>query len=133
MNAIRIITIAVSVFAAALVVACSSSAKFSNVKAPSFEKAIEHGGVQLVDVRDSSEFADGHIKGATNINVNSGNFESEAVAKLQKDMPVYVYCRSGRRSKQAADILAAKGYKVVNLEGGILGWTAAGLPVVKTP
>ena len=49
--------------------------------------------------------------------------------ELPKDKTVFVYCRSGRRSMSAAEILAAEGYKVVNLEDGIIGWQRAGLPV----
>ena len=53
-------------------------------------------------------------------------------AGLPKDEPVYVFCRSGNRSLQAAQALVAAGYEDVrNVDGGILAWTATGLPVVR--
>lgn len=109
---------------------CSSPEKVTTVSARTFEKGIEEPGAQIVDVRDASEFDSGHINGAKNINVDDTAFTAKATAELSKDKPVYVYCRGGRRSKEAADILAEKGFKVVNLDGGINCWMGEGLPVV---
>jgi len=55
--------------------------------------------------------------------------ESERI--MNKKEKVYVYCRSGKRSMTAARRLAGAGYKVVNLEGGIMAWNSAGKPVVR--
>ena len=96
-----------------------------------FQAGIEKGGVQLVDVRSSDEYSEGHIADAVNIDVQEPDFQAEATRVLQKDKKVYVYCRSGRRSLLAAEMLAKDGYTVVDLDGGILGWEKAGLPVVK--
>ena len=87
--------------------------------------------VQLVDVRTPEEYADGHLHGAANIDIFNDNFLPTALKTLDKSRPVAVYCRSGKRSADAADRLAANGYRVTNLEGGILAWTAAHRPVEK--
>ena len=54
-----------------------------------------------------------------------------ATEKISKDKPVALYCRSGNRSKNAARILAEKGYEVVELGTGFRGWSAAGKKTVK--
>ena len=59
------------------------------------------------------------------------NFVEQAKAKLPKDKIIAVYCRSGRRSANAAGILADVGYKCVNLKGGIIAWKEANMPVIK--
>ena len=53
------------------------------------------------------------------------NFESNAISVLPKDKKIVLYCRSGKRSKKAANILAAKGYKIIELNTGYLGWIEA--------
>jgi len=87
--------------------------------------------VRLVDVRTAEEFAQGHMPGAVNIDWRGEGFEEEASARLEKDRPVMVYCRSGRRSAEAAAVLVGIGYKTYNLKGGILAWADAGKRVTK--
>jgi len=85
----------------------------------------------LIDVRTPEEFAEGHIPGAINIDYNNENFE-KGIDSLKKDIPYQVYCRSGKRSSYAADIMTKKGFKKIdNLEGGILGWEEKGYETVK--
>jgi len=85
----------------------------------------------LVDVRTDGEFAEGHLQGATQINYSASNFEAR-IKELDRDKPVYVYCRSGNRSGRAARIMKGLGFKeVYNLEGGILAWQRKGKPVKK--
>lgn len=108
---------------------CNCNNNITSVAAPEFEKEIKTDSVQLLDVRTPQEYADGHIVGAININVQSDDFQQMAVKELSKDKTVLVYCRSGRRSLNAADILTGLGYKVVNLKGGIIEWEEDGLPV----
>ena len=108
---------------------CSSSRHLETVTAETFEQGIETPGAQVLDVRDVSEYDAGHIEGAENISIDSPDFISEAQKNLKKDKPVYVYCRGGRRSKEAADKLVECGYNVVNLDGGLLNWQNKGLPV----
>ncbi len=78
---------------------------------------------QLIDVRTPGEFAAGHIEGAKNIDWNGGDFEKQA-AGLDKRRPVFVYCKIGGRSGQAAQKLGQMGYTVVDLKGGIMKWDA---------
>ena len=61
-----------------------------------------------------------------NINVLDEQFAAIADSTLQKDKPIALYCRSGKRSKKAAAILSRKGYKVYELNTGFIGWKAAG-------
>ena len=108
---------------------CSHSDNIVSVSAVEFKKAIKADSVQLLDVRSPQEFAEGHIAGAVNINVQSDDFRQRADMELSKDSTIFVYCRSGRRSMDAAETLTELGYKVVNLKGGIIEWNEAGLPV----
>lgn len=93
-----------------------------SVDAASFEKALSDVNAQIVDVRTSEEFANGHIGKALNIDVTQSDFTEKAKIQLDKSKTCYVYCRSGRRSLMAADLLAKDGFKVVNLRGGYLEW-----------
>lgn len=86
---------------------------------------------QILDVRTAEEYAKGHIDGATNADINSSDF-SDAIQKLDKDKAVFVYCLSGGRSSSAAQLLKEQGFKeIINLEGGILAWNAAQLPLIQ--
>ena len=106
--------------------------KYQTLSPAEFDKKIHEGNVQLVDVRTPEEYAEKHIKDAVNINFNADDFV-DMVTKLDKTKPVLVYCLSGGRSTKAAALLTKKGYtQVYNLDGGILAWTNASLPV-ETP
>lgn len=108
---------------------CNGNENIVSVSAPEFDKEIKADSVQLLDVRTPQEYAEGHIDGALNINVQSEDFQKMAEKDLSKDATILVYCRSGRRSMDAAEILTKLGYKVVNLKGGIIEWKEEGLPV----
>ncbi|MBO4434008.1 MAG: MBL fold metallo-hydrolase [Bacteroidales bacterium] len=86
--------------------------------------------VQLLDVRTPEEFAENHLPGAINIDWRGEAF-SEKVQVLDKARPVLVYCRSGRRSAEAAKTMDGIGFKTYNMKGGILAWTEAGKRVTK--
>lgn len=101
----------------------------TSVSVPEFEQEIKADSVQLLDVRTPQEYAEGHIAGAINIDVQSDDFQPAATQKLSKDSTILVYCRSGRRSLDAAEILTRLGYRVINLKGGILDWQASDRPV----
>lgn len=73
--------------------------------------------IVLIDVRTPDEFNAGHVQEALNINYFDENF-SDQINDLNTDKTLYLYCRSGNRSMKAAKLLSAKGYSVVNLEGG---------------
>lgn len=81
---------------------------------------------QIVDVREAAEVTDGMIPGAKHIALGElpGHLKD-----LDKSRPVIAVCRSGRRSAAAADQLAAAGFAVYTVPGGMLDWTAAGFPI----
>lgn len=96
-----------------------------------FEKKLAGSGVQLIDVRTPEEYAEGHLKGAVNMNVNDDGFDAQ-VAKLDKTKPVLLYCRSGKRSANASGKMHDLGFtEIYNLDGGIIGWGSAGKPIEK--
>lgn len=112
----------------------SNDDAFITIEVDGFHHTLENSGDDcvLVDVRTPAEYKEGHLKGAINIDVkDSVNFMKNALAQLPKDKTVMVYCRSGRRSANAAGMLAAEGYVVFNLEGGILAWKEAGKEIEK--
>lgn len=77
---------------------------------------------QLLDVRTPEEYAVEHLENASNVNWNGDDFVAKA-GKLDKSKPVFVYCKVGGRSGQAANKLAELGFKeIYNLEGGIMKW-----------
>ncbi len=85
----------------------------------------------IIDVRTPEEFDGGYIEGAINIDFNSWDFRAKLDA-LDKDKSYLIYCRSGRRSAGARDIMAELGFReVYNMSGGIGEWEAQGLPVVR--
>lgn len=101
--------------------------KFKILSVNEFSVFISDPEVTVVDVRTAQEHADGYIPGTHfNIDVLEDGYEAEAMAKLPKDKPVAVYCRSGNRSKKAARILSENGYEVVELGSGFNGWASSG-------
>lgn len=104
---------------------------YGDVDVRGFAKLLANDNVQLLDVRTPDEYAEGHIAGAKNIDIYDDDFISQATESLDKSKPVAVYCRSGKRSAEAARRLAERGYKVTNLEGGIIAWTTHNKPVEK--
>jgi rhodanese-related sulfurtransferase len=97
-----------------------------------FKAKIEGKEVQLVDVRTPGEYEEGHLENAVLIDYKNPDFAKNATEKLDKTKPVYVYCRSGHRSANSAEILRKEGFtKVYDMKGGIMGWKAADFKVVK--
>lgn len=82
----------------------------------------EETGYLIVDVRRPDEFAEGHIEGAINV-PNEGIADEMPEELPDKDQLLLVYCRTGRRSKEAAEKLAKIGYTNVYEIGGIATWT----------
>jgi len=83
----------------------------------------------VIDVRTPAEFANGHIDGAVNLDLEGGGF-SAGIAALDHGTPYLVYCQSGRRSAIAAATMVAAGFTQVYDMGGLTAWQSAGLPVV---
>ena len=102
---------------------------FENTDVQGFSELITNPDVILLDVRTADEYAEGHIEGAILIDQKQSDFMEKAKDTLPIDKTIAVYCRSGRRSANAADKLADIGYKCVNLKGGIIAWKEAGMPV----
>ena len=75
----------------------------------------------VLDVRTEEEYNEGHIEGAVLIPDYEINTKAESILK-DKDQLLLVYCRSGRRSKLAAESLAALGYTNIKEFGGIIDW-----------
>ncbi len=90
---------------------------------------IKNGEINLIDVREYGEFANGRVKGAENIPLDEVGKLHE---KLDTSEKIYVMCQTGRRSAQAQDILKAVGFKdVVNVRGGLSAWESAGFETEK--
>ena len=109
-------------------VACGKN--YTNLSVDEFEKSIDTGGIAVVDVRTAEEYADGHLRNAANIDWYADDFLPQIEQAYPKETPLAVYCRSGRRSADAAKKLAKAGYTVYNLLGGYLAWTEAGKPTI---
>ena len=101
-------------------------ANFENADVKGFAQLIDDPSVVLLDVRTAAEFAEGHIEGAINIDQAQGDFVEKTKAAVAAGKKIAVYCRSGRRSANAAGRLATEGYQCVNLAGGIVAWKEAG-------
>ncbi len=98
-----------------------------------FKEMVKGEKGSLLDVRTSSEFANGHIKDAGQLNYYASDFKKRLLM-LPKNQPVYLYCNTGYRSQKAAEIMAQNGYKqIYNLEHGIMAWNLNSLPVVVEP
>ena len=104
-----------------MLLSCQAQSEFRSVNIDEFKTEISKSDVQLVDVRTAQEYSEGHIPGAMNIDVNAPDFE-EKIKALDKKENVAIYCRSGRRSKMAANKLTAAGFKVIELNTGFLSW-----------
>ena len=113
-----------------LTTACAKQ-NFENADVQEFAELIADTNVVVLDVRSAAEFAEGHIQRAILIDQGQSDFVEKAKATLPTDKKVAVYCRSGRRSANAAGRLADVGYKCVNLKGGIIAWQGANMPVIK--
>jgi len=112
--------------------ACQNSQPaFKSVDAATFEQQISAPEVQLVDVRTPDEYAAGHIAESKNIDSGSADFEVVCKKELDSQRPVAVYCRSGRRSKIAAEQLTKMGFQVVELNGGFNEWKESNRTVVQ--
>ena len=108
--------------------ACSQQ-NYENASVSDFAALITQPDVVLLDVRTDKEFAEGHIGGALHADVNKDDFIEQARQLVPQGKRVAVYCRSGRRSANAANQLAKAGYTVVNLKGGIMEWQKQQMPV----
>lgn len=109
-----------------------NQAFIKNVNTQTFKELVDTGKGIILDVRTPEEIEQGHIANASTINF----YDEKFVAKINlipKDKEVYVYCKAGGRSSQAAQILKQNGFnKIYNLDGGFMQWEKNNFPVEKS-
>lgn len=111
----------------------NAQSAYQQLDSRSFNTLINSKPGSLLDVRTLSEYQNGHIKDAGQLNYYSFSFKSN-ILLLPKDQPVYLYCNTGWRSERAAKILIKNGYKeVYNLQHGIMEWNLENLPTIVDP
>lgn len=105
--------------------------EYASLPVEEFERYLTDTAVVRLDVRTADEYAEGHIVGTMNLDVLRPDFESRALAELPREKTVAVYCRSGKRSKKAAELLVKNRFKVIELDGGFEAWKSSGRAVTK--
>jgi len=92
---------------------------------------VNHQDALILDVREDSEYAEGHILNAVHIPLGSLGGKIGQLEKY-REHPIIVGCRSGNRSAHACRLLKRNGFtQVYNLQGGMLAWQNANLPVLR--
>ncbi|RZI44186.1 rhodanese-like domain-containing protein [Herbaspirillum sp. HC18] len=130
MQARRIILKTIIALGLASCGALASAADFKDIDVQQGQ-ALAKQGALLLDVREPDEYAAGHAPGSTLLPLGQIKDRANEI-RTYRDKPVVVMCRSGKRSAQAAGILTQLGFtSVYNVQGGILAWEKAGLPVEK--
>jgi len=116
---------------ASFLISCAQTSTNASLSlnASAYKQAIAAKNIQVLDVRTATEFKGGHIKDALQANWLDPKEFTDRTQHLDKNLPVYVYCQAGGRSASAQSALEAKGYKVINLEGGMSNWKMNGFPV----
>ena len=126
-----LLSAAMAVILASLVSADEKSAAATHVKPAEAAKLVDGKQVTVLDVRTPEEFAEGHIKGAKNIDFHGRDFAAR-LKELDKSKPYLVHCRSGGRSTSSLATFKELGFeKIFHLDGGITDWEAAKLPLEK--
>lgn len=108
----------------------SSNQNIAVLQVDEFEKKLHSTSEKIIlDVRTAEEFANGHLAGAKNIDINSDKFDSE-IKNLDTSQPIFVYCLAGSRSARAAEKLAQLGFsQIYDMQGGYSKWNGAAKPV----
>ena len=125
-NLPRVLAFALVGLLMAIVAACGGASAVQKVDAAKAVGMLDSRVV--IDVRTPAEFADGHVAGARNIDVEAGDFAAR-ISSLDKTASYLVYCRTGRRSAIAADEMAGAGFADIVDGGGIADLVAAGAPI----
>lgn len=93
------------------------------------EENKQNSKLTILDVRTIKEYQAGHIPDSVNIDYKSSNFK-EQVDKLDKNKTYLTYCRSGKRSAAASELMNEIGFEnIYMIEGGIVAWKKAELPI----
>ena len=129
----RTIVVTVFAFVALLLVGCSSesSGNAASITPPDYVAQFVDNSTPhlLLDVRTPEEYAEGFIAGSVNIPLQE--LETR-LSEIPHDMHIVVYCRSGNRATQAADLLIRNGYNNVYNMGGVSQWEEAGYSLTQT-
>ncbi len=101
--------------------------------ADEFEQKMKQSSNYIIlDVRTAGEYNNGHLDGATNLDVRNENF-AQNIKVINKKKPIFLHCLSGGRSATAAKILVQEGFtEIYELQGGMAKWLAANKPTVKS-
>ena len=103
----------------------SNQEKFLLFEYQEYKKNIQNKNTQLIDVRTPQEYELGHISGSVNIDFRNQDVFNNSFNEFDKSKPIFLYCRSGNRSKKSADILIEMGFsKVFDLKGGFIEWNS---------
>ena len=100
----------------------NAAASYQQISQKEAKDMMDSQNVIVLDVREQHEYDSGHIPGAVLLPVGSITKDTAAAVIPNLDSTVLVYCRSGRRSKQAAEILVTLGYTNIKEFGGIIDW-----------
>ncbi len=112
-----------------LTASCAAQDNIKTVDTQAFAEMVKaDSNAVVLDVRTEKEYAEGHLADAVNLDYLNEETFAQEIAKLDKTKHYYVYCRSGRRSHNAAVKMQGLGLQVVDMEGGWLAWTEAGMP-----
>lgn len=85
----------------------------------------------ILDVRTPGEYKEEHLAGARQLDFLNTSVFDAGIKLLDKSHTYYVYCRSGKRSHNACIKMKKQGFKVFDMEGGILTWKKLGMPTTK--
>jgi rhodanese-related sulfurtransferase len=103
-----------------IVLFTSDESGITKIDVETLQNRLENEEITLLDVREVDEYDGGHIEGAVNAPLSSLD---ETKFPYPKDEPIYVICRSGNRSAQAAQLLKERGYKeIYDVSGGMIAW-----------
>lgn len=109
-----------------------SNGTFEAIAPEAFAQKLKDSNMVLLDVRTVEEFAEGHLEGAMQYDYYETESFKGMLEGLDKSKTYLIYCRSGSRSGNAMSMMQSMGFSsVYNLDGGILAWRAAGLPVIR--
>jgi rhodanese-related sulfurtransferase len=87
---------------------------------------LESGGAELIDVREPDEWEAGHVEGTRHVVLTE---LPARVEEIDRERPVIFGCRSGNRSRMAAEAFRESGYEAYNMAGGLTAWAEQGLPL----
>ncbi|WP_047795578.1 rhodanese-like domain-containing protein [Exiguobacterium sp. JLM-2] len=120
MKRISFIVGILALMAIIIFVITSEKDEITRIDVKTLQNKLENEEITLLDVRESSEYEGGHIEGAVNAPLSSLDANQ---LPYPKDEPIYVICRSGNRSAQAASQLQDAGYtEIYDVSGGMMAW-----------